>query len=103
MSNSRRALKGRGSPRRPTTSVLVDPTKTVTTKLPFPGFSGFTDVLMFAFSSSSVSFLDDRPKTPQDLHASIVTVAPVLEGVGAADLATDPPFLGFAGILEIYT
>ncbi len=73
MSSSRRALNGRGRPRSPTISVFLVPLTTVTTKLPFPGFSGLTVVFKFALSSSSDSFFAERPNTPHDLHASITT------------------------------
>lgn len=82
-SHSRRALNGLGRLLRDNTSLLL----TRTMKLPFPGFSGLTATETSGRSlvSSSMSFLADRPNTPQDLHASIITR---LEDVGLVEISS---------------
>lgn len=58
-------------------------------KVTLSRFSSFTatETDEFNLASSSVSFFVVRPNTPQDLHASIVTLAPLVFLAGGDDMS----------------
>ncbi len=63
---------------------------TDTIKFPFPGFSGLTETDTPAFRAFmfSASFLDERPNTPQDLHASITTSPAATAAVSLGEISS---------------